>query len=376
MGKIRRVDVDSHIQEKKDTWTSRLSSEKWGDRIPHTEVIDNMEQWVIDGQPSGSLSICPAVMPDRVGWPTSWDMIPEGVYAAKARTKYMDHDKIDAAVMYPNITAPSGGRFQGMEPEYEAECVRAYNDYQTEEWLQEAPGRFIALTVPPYSDMERTVGEVHYNAERGHKGILLVGTPHLRNLPHYSDRYWDPLWQSAVDTGNVVSVHGSGDAPQTMRIDQLPGMEWRRSSAAVAATGFTMHPQYLMTFLFAGVLDRYPDLTFVSAETGIGWLPWLLESCDYAWEKGALWNRGLPNKPSDLFKKHCYVDFWYEVSAIQDYRHIVGVDRIMWETDFPHPTALWPDTEQFLSKALEGVPEDEQYQMVAGNAIRVFGLED
>ena len=370
-----RIDTDSHIQEKPDTWTSRMSKAKWGDRIPHIEDRDGVEQWIIDGTATGSLATCPAVMPDRVTWPTKWDMIPEGVYEANGRMKYMDHDKIDAAVMYPNVTGPSGGRFQNMEPDLEADCVRAYNDVQTEEWLGVNPDRFIAMTVPPYSDMERMIGEVTYNANNGHKGVVLVGTPHIRNLPHYSDRYWDPLWQTIVDCGIIASVHGSGDAPQTMRLDQLPGTEFRRSSAAVAATGFTMHPQYLTTFLFAGVLDRFPDLIFVSAETGIGWLPWLLESCDYAWEKGQLWNHGLPTRPSELFHRHCYVDFWYELSAIQEYRYVIGVDRIMWETDFPHPTALWPDTEAFLQKALKGVPEDEQRMILVENPKKVYHLE-
>ncbi len=371
----KRIDVDSHIQEKANTWTSRMSKKKWGDRIPHIENRDGGEQWIINGQPTGTLAVCPAVMPDRLTWPREWSLIPKGVYEAEGRMEYMDQDGIDCQVMYPNVTSPSGGRFQGMEPDFEEDCVRAYNDLQTEEWYGVNPNRFIALTVPVYSSIDRTVAEVKRNAKNGHRGVVLVGTPHLRNLPHFSDRYWDPLWETIVEARLVASIHGSGDAPQSMRLEPLPGMEHRRASASVAATGFTMHPQYLINLLFAGVLDRYPDLTFVSAETGIGWLPWLLESCDYAWEKGRLWNHGLPNRPSDLFRQHCYVDFWYELSAIQQYREFIGVDRIMWETDFPHPTALWPDTEKFLAKALKGVPKADQDKMMFENAIKAFNLE-
>ena len=109
------------------------------------------------------------------------------------------------------------------------------------------------------------------------------------------------------------------------------------------------------------------------APSRCGWLPWLLESCDHAWERGKLWERGL-NKPSDTFHRQCFVDFWYEVSALQEYRYVIGVDRIMWETDFPHPTALWPDTEEFLMRALQGVPEDEQRLILSENAKRVYNL--
>ncbi len=370
----RRIDVDSHIQEKPDTWTSRMSKAKWGDRIPHIEEHDGKEEWVIDGERSGYLSICPAVMPDRVSWPDRWDEIPLGVYDAHGRMAYMDMDGIDCQVMYANTTGVSGERFQGREPEFEADCVRAYNDALTEEWLAVNPERFVALSVLPHSSMGLSIEEVGRNAKNGHRGLLLFGTPHLRGLPNYSDPYWDPLWTAARDAQMIVSMHGSGAAPSSMRLDPLPGTEERRHAASLASSGFSIQSQYFANFLFAGVLDRFPDLVFVGAESGIGWLPWLLEACDHAWELGRLWDHGLPNRPSDVFHRQCYVDFWYEVSALQEYRYVIGVDRIMWETDFPHPTALWPDTQKFLSRAFEGVPEDEQHQILAENPKRVYRL--
>ena len=203
---------------------------------------------------------------------------------------------------------------------------------------------------------------------------MLVGTPHTRGLENYSSPYWEPLWQTIVDLDLVLTVHGSGAAPQSMRIEKHKTQEERRNAAAVAAAGFSIQPQYFANFLFAGVFDRYPTLTLVAAETGIGWLPWLLESCDYAWEQGQLWNQGLPTRPTDLFRQHCYVDFWYERSAVDHYRHVIGVDRIMWETDFPHPTSLWPNTNEFVAKAFQNVPEEEQYQILVENPKKVFKL--
>jgi predicted TIM-barrel fold metal-dependent hydrolase len=370
----KRIDVDSHIQEMADTWTNRLSRAQFGDRIPHVAEVDGREVWVIDGVPLNYLSTCPAVMPDRVSGPLRWSEIPAGVYRARERLAYMDQDGIDCQVMYANISGVSGGTFQGKDPEYEAACVRAYNDLQTEEWLGTDPGRFVALTIPPHSSMARTLAEVSRCHEAGHRGVILFGTPHLRGLPNYSDRYWDPLWATCQERGIVINMHGSGEAPRSMRIMPPEDTEHRRAAASQAAAGFSIQPQYFANFLFAGVLDRFPDLLFVGAESGIGWLPWLLEACDHAWETGRLWDRGLPNRPSDVFHRQCYVDFWYEVSAIQSYRYVIGVDRIMWETDFPHPTALWPNTAEFLARALEGVPEDEQRLILAENAKRVYKL--
>ena len=370
----RRIDVDSHIQEKPNTWTSRMSKEKWGDRIPHIRQGAERDEWWVDGKPTGYLSTCPAVMPDRVTNPNRWDMIPPSVYVAEERMKAMDSEGTDCQVMYANTTGVSGDRFQGLDPEFEAACVRVYNDYQTEEWVNVNPNRFVALTVPVYYSMEKTLEEVHHNAKNWHRGVMLVGTPHTRGLENYSSPYWEPLWQTVVDLDLVLTVHGSGAAPQSMRIEKHATQEHRRNDAALAASGFSIQPQYFANFLFAGVFDRYPTLTLVAAETGIGWLPWLLESCDYAWEQGQLWNKGLPTRPTDLFKQHCYVDFWYERSAVEHYRHVIGVDRIMWETDFPHPTSLWPNTNEFVAKAFQNVPEEEQYQILVENPKKVFKL--
>ncbi len=373
----RRIDVDSHVQEKPDTWTSRMSEAKWGDRIPHLEEVDGNEQWAIDGRSTlwrNGPSLCPAVMPDRLGLPNRWEEVPESVYDVSARLKAMDHDGIDAQAFYPNVAGPAGDTFQGMEPEYEAECVRAYNDYVVEEFYDVSPHRFIPLIVPPYSSIERTVGEVDRCVKKGHRGVILQATPHLRGLPHQSDPYWDPLWAMAQDLQVPVHYHsGAGFAPG-MRMPPLPGTEPRRSSASVPSSTFGQMAQNFANFLFAGVLERFPGLTFVGAESGLGWVPYVLEACDHEWESCRLYERGLSRRPSEVFRQQCYIDFWYEQVSVQQYRHIIGVDRIMWETDFPHATSLWPDTERYVALSFEGVPEEEGHQILVENPKKVYKL--
>ena len=168
----RRIDVDAHIQEKADTWTSRMSKAKWGDRIPHLAEVDGKEQWVINGKPTGYLTTCPAVMPDRIP-PTRWEEIPKGVYEATERMKFMDIDGVDAEVLYANVSGVSGERFTQTDPDFEEDCIRAYNDGLTEDWIGVNPKRFVALTIPPYSEMERTLGEITRCAKNGHRGVLL-----------------------------------------------------------------------------------------------------------------------------------------------------------------------------------------------------------
>jgi predicted TIM-barrel fold metal-dependent hydrolase len=102
-----------------------------------------------------------------------------------------------------------------------------------------------------------------------------------------------------------------------------------------SANAFALLSQIFANLLLGGLLERFPKLTFVGAESGIGWVPYVLEACDYEWELNELYKNGLKRKPSDAFRQQCYVDFWYEQAGIK-LRDYIGVDRILWETDFPH----------------------------------------
>lgn len=371
--KFNRIDVDAHYQEKPDTWTSRMSAERWGDRIPHLEENpDGSQYWIIDGtRRIDRLASCVAVLPDRETVPPRWEQIPKIVYDPIARLGAMDQDEVDVQVLYPNITGGTGETFFGTEPEFEADAVRAYNDYMSEEVLG-ASDRYVPLTVIPYSDIERTVSEVRYATDHGHRGVIMLSAPHQRGKPHFNDSYWNPLWATCQELEIPVNFHGSGGAPK-MRIEILKGTSFRRSRALTGTIGFNLQAQFYANFLLSGILDRFPKLTFVCAESGIGWVPYLLEMCDYEWEKCDLAHHGLPRKPSEIFKAQCYIDFWYEKLGLA-YRHTIGVDRLLWETDYPHPTSIWPDSTKWLDWSLEGVPDDERHQILFENPRKAYGL--
>ncbi|MCE2391018.1 MAG: amidohydrolase [Proteobacteria bacterium] len=386
-----RIDVDAHIQEPPDCWTSRMSRAKWGDRIPHTEWFDpsvddgmmrlpyliehheRMERWVIDGKPTLPFpSICQAVMPDRETLPSRWEDVPPSVYRARERLEAMDRDGISAAVLYPNVTGPSADAFAGLDPEFEADCVRAYNDFLSEELLGHDRERFVALTVVPYSGIERTVAEVVHNRERGHGGVIMTSAPHQRGLPYFNDTYWDPLWSVCQEMDHPVHFHGSGGAAK-MRLDLMPDTGARRGRALMGSVGFNLQGQYMSNFLFSGVFERFPGLTFVIAETGLGWVPYVLEACDHEWERNRLWKHGLERKPSEVFRDRVYVDFWYEKHGLKNWEFI-GADRIMWESDFPHPTSLWPESAKHVEESLAGVPEEARQMILVDNARKVYKL--
>lgn len=369
------IDVDAHCQEHEGTWTTRMSATKWGDRIPQIKDNgDGTESWYIDAKPaaSGKVALCHAVMPDRETLPTRWEDVPKSVYSPSDRLAAMDEDGIDAAVLYANISGTSAETFQGREPEFEEACVRAYNDMLAEEWLPAAPERFIPLAVLPYSDIERTVGEFTRAIGNGLKGCVTLSAPHQRGLPHFNEPYWEPLWNAADEMGVPIHFHGSGGAMK-MRLEIPPDVTTRRHRALTGSIGFNLQAQFYSNLLMSGMLDHHPTLTFVCAESGLGWVPYVLEMTDYEWDKCQLWKHGMPRKPSDVFKDQCYVDFWYERAGLA-YREAIGVERIMWESDFPHPTSIYPESQKWIDWSLTGVPEVERRMILVDNPSKVYKL--
>ena len=106
----------------------------------------------------------------------------------------------------------------------------------------------------------------------------------------------------------------------------------------------------------------------------MGWLAYVLESCDHEWERRQLWREGLETRPSEVFRRQIYGDFWFEKAGIE-VRDFIGIDNIMWESDYPHVTSTYPDSRGWVDRVLKDVPEDEQRKMKWENAARLYNLE-
>jgi len=175
-------------------------------------------------------------------------------------------------------------------------------------------------------------------------------------------------------SGLSVNLHiGSGGSMGIGTSNDFAGHSEMRWLAEVSTKSISANTQVMSTILFSGILERFPSLKIVSSESGLGWVPYLLETADHQWERQKLFREGMSIKPSEYFHRQCYVNFWYEKVGIEN-RHHIGVDNIMWESDFPHPTCTWPNSQEFIARSLEGVPQDERRKILVDNAVRVFNL--
>src|SRR5688572_9043076 len=167
------ISADDHVQEHPEVWTSRMSKQKWGDRIPHVqEQADGSHCWVIGETASLPIAIAGALMADRVQEPKRWSDVPEMAFSATARLKAMDIDEVDYSVLYPIVGGLAGEAFGKLaDADLELACVQAYNDWLIEEWANVSP-RFVPQCIVPIWPLEQTIAEIKRCAEKGHKGVI------------------------------------------------------------------------------------------------------------------------------------------------------------------------------------------------------------
>jgi len=383
------ISCDSHGQLHKDAWTDRMSKQRWGDDIPHlfeTSEKEHMavamdhpvERWLVHGQVVGERGVvnCPTVMNDpiRKTFPQRWEEVPAIVYDPVQRLTAMDGDGIDAEVLFPNDPVQGTTFFQGDDPDFELACVQATNDALAE-W-REVSDRYIPLAIIPYlGGIEGTVQEVRRAVNKGHRGVVMLAEPSQskKGLAHFNDPYWDPLW--AVCQELEAPVHWHAGAGLRFSIPRWKGYTRNQEQAYGPSGSFSSQAQFIPNLIFSGVLDRYPRLKWVCAETGLGWVNYMLEGCDHEWERRHLWTEGIVTRPSELFRRQIYVDFWYETAGIE-LRHFIGIGNIMWESDYPHSTSTYPESWKFVERTLKGVPQEERNQLLYGNAMELYKLQE
>jgi predicted TIM-barrel fold metal-dependent hydrolase len=369
------ISVDEHVQESPDVWTQRLSRARWGERIPHIEQqSDGTEHWVVDGQklPLVGVASVGAAMPDRAREPQRWTEVPDVAYRPAQRLQAMDADGVDYAVLYPTVAGVAGEAFARLtDAELELACVQAYNDWLSDEWASTSK-RFVPQCIVPMWPIDATVKEVRRAVARGHRGVIYPAVPMLlREVPHINEPDYDPLWATCQELEVPICFHAgaSSQIQFPAYTDLSPGL----ASALAALTRPVSSVQIVANFLYSRILMRFPMLKVVFAETSLSWGAYEIETADHQFERQRLHLEGYDMTPSQMFHRQCYMTGWYDRTAIEA-RHYLGVDNILWSTNFPQATSTWPTTQETIAKSFAGVPEDERAKMLWGNAAQLYKL--
>ena len=376
------IDVDTHVTESPDLWTSRAPA-SMKDLVPRIETKnDGSLAWIVGGAPmlaSPGLTATAGVG-DFSNPPKNYEEMHPGAYDANERLKYMDKMGIWAMVMYPNVGGFGAQEFLKLnDPELMLTCVQIYNDWQTE-WASADSRRLLPITSLPFWDVDAAVKEIRRCAAMGHKGILFTGDPQSLGQPFLGDAQWTPVWEVAVELDLPLSFHiGSGNMEMGLLQEKINSYGKMAAFTELSVDIFLKNGMQLNDLIMSGVLARHPDIKFISVESGIGWIPFALEALDYQFQGNGV-SKEHPEfdlLPSEYFARNVYACYWFEQVAPRRLIDKVGADNILFETDFPHPTSLYGDeVHERIKGGLSDCEESVRNKILWENGQKLYKVEE
>lgn len=403
---IRIVDCDAHFTEPVDLWTSRVPA-SMRDRVPQQRTIDGRTGWFLDGEMWASIggntisNGQKKVLGQHVVQPFA-DVDP-AAWSVPDRLALLDVMGIHSQVIYPNGIGFASNHVFAIEDEAQRTLVlQTYNDFLVD--IQaESNERLLPQALLPTWDMPFLVAEMTRLLDKGIRGFTLSDKPEMLGLPELPQPYFEPMWDLFQQSAAVASFHiGAGARKEEIEAIRgaryandpnhggarevpplVPDSYWRsfghQRRLAVQATQMPMSNVRIITNLCASNLfDRYPDLKIVSAESGIGWVPFILESLEFQLDEmvtdpdeAAYQQR----RPTEYFRDHIYVMFWFEKLGPTTMIEEIGVGNVLIETDVPHPTCLYPGAREHFGAVLGNLDADVRRRVLQDNAAELYSID-
>lgn len=388
MGDLWIIDGDSHFAEPGDLWTSRAPA-KYKDRVPQMKRVNDTVGWFLGDQKwtgLGGHTIAKGKTKTLGTLCLPYDDIDEAAWNVQGRLALMDKQGVWAAVQYPNSLGFASNALWAIDDvEFRNLCMSIYNDAMLD-FQVESANRLLPQAVLPVWDMDLTVAEMKRLHDRGITGFTITDKPQMVGLPDLDHPYFSPMWALGNEMKTVFNFHiGSGGAPnrgESPVAAQSSDIYWQsfgpQRRLAVLATQFYMSNVRIITnLIMSDMFDRYPDVKIVSAESGIGWVPFVLEACEYQLDEmvtDAAEVQLQSRRPTEYFRSNIYVMSWFERSAMKLLDDI-GVDNVMLMTDIPHPTCLYPNSREYFADVTQNLDADVRRKIVQDNAARVYGVK-
>jgi uncharacterized protein len=400
LGDLRIIDCDAHFTEPPDLWTSRAPA-SLRDRVPVMKTDDGLTSWYLGDtvlsstggntlrkgreKVLGTLCIQP------------WDQVDEATWEVKARLSLLDTMGVWAQILYPNAVGfASNTMFSIKDVPLRSEVQSIYNDFLVD--LQhESSGRLLPQAVLPVWDMDLTVKEMARLRDQGITGFTISDKPHAVGLPDLDSAYFAPMWALGNEMGAVFNFHiGSGFGPRadgdpvmaeiirTGNPVMVPNPELYFESfgpqrrLAILATQFYMsNARIIINLCMGNMFDRYPNVKISSAESGIGWVPFILEAMEYQLDEMVTDPTEVSlqqRRPTEYFRDHIYVSFWFEKVGPSKLIEDIGVSNVLVETDVPHPTCIYPGARERIAAAMADLDPYTRQRVLQDNASELYGI--
>jgi predicted TIM-barrel fold metal-dependent hydrolase len=380
--RLRVVDTDTHLTEPHDLWTRRAPT-AYRDRVPQVSDVDGQPFWHVDGVAMQRASASSVVARDGtrsrgtgfIGW--TFDDAHPAAYDVSARVQLMDDIGVWAQIIYPNAAGFGGQRFGGIgDPVLKNLCATLYNDAMAE--LQaEGNERLFPMALLPWWDIEASVAEAERAAALGLRGVNMTSDPQQAGAPDLGSRAWDPLWETCAGLGLPVNFHiGASETSMSwFGSSPWPSHGDDQKLAIGSAMMYLTNARVIANLIYSGLLERHPDVRFVSVESGIGWIPFVLEALTHQQGEvapGALDYMTL--SPLEYFRRNIYACFWFEQQNVAHTLDILGTDNLLFETDFPHPTCLYPESMALAAPGLAQLRPADRRKVLQDNAAALYRI--
>jgi uncharacterized protein len=366
------VDADGHILEPLNMWLDYIDP-AYRDRAPRLVTNKNGKQQLqIDTMMAGSaerglgaIGAIGARDGHVITESFDYEQGRAGGFDPHKRIPDMDMDGIDAAFLYPSIGLFVGGV---VDPGLAGAICRAYNRWLAD-YCRPYPDRLFGVAMLPMQDVDIAIKEMTFaRKELGMRAGFLRPNPYNNRLIH--DPVYEPFWTAAEELDFAIGFH-EGAAPGMPQV----GVDRFNGRGAQHIISHTMEMMLAsLSMIWGGVCERHPKLRVGFLESGGGWIaPWL-DRMDRHFDDQGFNDSGLKTRPSDIFRKQCWISFEPVEGSLRVLADYVGPHKIMWATDYPHPDGFFPGAPKMVQKQLEGLSAETQRQVMAGGAMGFYGL--
>ena len=378
---IKIVDCDTHFTEPQDLWTSNAPL-GMKDKMPHVRRVDDADRWFVGDKDFGSIG-GNVIAKDknkllgRLAF-RRYDQIAPGSYDLKERLKDMDDMGVWGQICFQNGGVTQVGSLCALNDEPLAIAITQIFNDACKDRMEASGGRINGMATLPYWDKDLMNAEMRRIIDMGLKGVVLPDRPERISEGYLGpDGKINPFWEEVFDlcnaTGTPLNFHlnSSLDAEGVMwdnlGFDQKLPMSALLHHIGCAAT--------MSNFMVSGLLDKYENLKIGLIESGAGWVPFWLEAMEHQLDEfRTRENRGLKMRCKEYFKQHFWVSFWFEDYAPRHMIDAIGADKLLFETDYPHPTSLYPGVQDKLVSVMKGHSPAVRKLVLQDNAAKLFNL--
>jgi predicted TIM-barrel fold metal-dependent hydrolase len=364
MKEYRLISSDSHVTVPDEAWMEYLDPE-FRDRAPVIEHTDEGDFRIFEGKraPIMALSNLAGRKPEdfSLNVRSLQDTRP-GAWDPAERLKDMDIDGVDAEILY------FGGPLNSQDQALRLNSVRGYNRWLSD-FASHAPDRLLGVASIPIDTPELAVAEIHWAAKQ--PGLVSGILPLFPDEGDYGDARWNPVWEAFKETGFPIGLHSGGRRPGLPPIALADGAARFMSGMIVNKWALGESVSELIHGL---VMQRYPELKFVVVEGQIGWMSFFQYYSDHLWEKHRYWTKSeLQEPPSVYFQRQVYGTFMEDPVGLRE-RHHIGIDNIMWASDYPHSETTWPNSKSLTDEWLTQYGDEDKAKILWENAAKLYNL--